>query len=205
MTYCASIVAVITLVLSIGTSALAGEYGSSGKAKDQKPSVTKESVVTATATVMAIDLKNRIVTLKGEEGNIFDIIVGEQARNLPQVKVGDVVEVAYYQSVAVNVYKAGEVPSVTGDTKLLATAKPGEKPGGLATRQTTVTATVQSIDKKNQTAVLKGPDGKSVTVKVADPKNLENVNAGDEVVITYTQALAISVEKPADRCKGKCD
>ncbi len=68
-------------------------------------------------------------------------------------------------------------------------------PGGLAASQTTVTATVQSIDKENQTAVLVGPEGNPVKVKVENPKNLENVNIGDEVVATYTQAYAISVEK----------
>ena len=186
----------VCFAMSIGVNALAGEISSSEKTAAQKPSVTKEGMVTATATVQAIDLKNRLVTLKDEEGNTFEIMVGEQARNLPQVKVGDVVEVTYYESVAVQVYKPGEVPSVTGDAEMLARAKAGEKPGGLATRQTTVTATVQSIDKKSQIAVLKGVDGKTVKVKVQDPKNLENVNPGDEVVITYTQALAISVEKP---------
>jgi len=31
---------------------------------------------------------------------------------------------------------------------------------------------------------------------VRDPKNLENVKVGDQVEITYTEALAISVQKP---------
>jgi hypothetical protein len=105
----------------------------------------------------------------------------------------------YYESVAVNVYKAGEAPSEVERTDVLATAKPGEKPGGIAASRVTVTATVQSIDKKNQTAVLMGPDGKTVKVKVENPKNLENVNTGDEVVITYTQSYAISVDKPAKK------
>jgi hypothetical protein len=42
---------------------------------------------------------------------------------------------------------------------------------------------------------LKGPEGKSVIVQVKDPKKLENVKVGDQVSITYTQALAISVQK----------
>ncbi len=192
----ASLLVVFCFFMFIGVSAIAGDYSSSEKTAPGKPSVTKEETVTVMATVQAIDLKNRLVTLMGEDGNTFDIVVGEQARNLPQLKVGDVVEATYYESVAVKVYKPGEVPAVSGDTSMVAGAKKGEKPGGLAVKQATVTATVQSIDKKNQTAVLKGADGKSVTVKVKDPKNLENVNPGDEVVATYTRALAISVTKP---------
>ncbi|HET6419840.1 MAG TPA: hypothetical protein VFG19_06780 [Geobacteraceae bacterium] len=189
---------VAVFVMSFGVCALAEESTYSEKTAAGKPSVTKEETVTAMATVTAIDLKNRLVTLEDEDGNTFDILVGEEARNLPQLKVGDVVEATYYESVAVKVYKPGEVPSVAGDTSMVAGAKKGEKPGGLAVKQATVTATVQSIDKKSQTAVLKRADGKIVTVKVKDPKNLENVNPGDEVVATYTRALAISVTKPEE-------
>jgi Cu/Ag efflux protein CusF len=42
---------------------------------------------------------------------------------------------------------------------------------------------------------LTGPEGNSVTIKVKDPKKLNGVKVGDDVEITYTQALAISVEK----------
>jgi hypothetical protein len=42
---------------------------------------------------------------------------------------------------------------------------------------------------------LKGPEGKSVTVKAENPKNLAKVKVGDEVEVTYTEALAISVEE----------
>ena len=41
---------------------------------------------------------------------------------------------------------------------------------------------------------LKGPEGNVETVRVMDPKNLEKVKVGDRIVITYTEALAISVE-----------
>ena len=42
---------------------------------------------------------------------------------------------------------------------------------------------------------LKGPEGKTVTVKAENPENLKKVKVGDEIEITYTEALAISVEK----------
>lgn len=190
------LLAAIAIALAVGAAAQAGENDSILQAPAPKPSVIKSAVVTATATVQAIDLEKRLVTLKNQEGETFDVIVGPEARNLPQVKVGDTVKISYYESVAISVYKPGEAPSGMASTDVLTRAKPGEKPGGLAASQVTVTATVQSIDKKNQTAVLVGPEGKSVKVEVKNPKNLENVNVGDEVVATYTRALAISVEKP---------
>lgn len=176
--------------LSSGGAALAEE-----KAPAKKPYVKKERTVTATATVQAIDLDKRVVTLKGPEGNVFDVTVGKEARNLPQLKVGDEVTVKYYEALSAKVYKKGEAPQVEGATEGLARTKPGEKPGGIAGRQMTVTATVEAIDMKKPTVTLKGSEGKLLTVKIKDRKNLENVKVGDEVVLTYSEALAISVEK----------
>jgi plasmid maintenance system killer protein len=58
----------------------------------------------------------------------------------------------------------------------------------------TVTATIEAIDAKKNRVTLKGPEGKTQEIKVKDPKNLVNVKVGDQVVLTYTEALAISVE-----------
>ncbi|RNC68260.1 MAG: hypothetical protein ED859_11000 [Desulfuromonadales bacterium] len=181
--------------LSLGGTLLAEEKAPAEKAQSKKPHVKRERTVTATATVQAIDLEKRVVTLKGQEGNVFDVTVGKEARNLPQLKVGDEVTVKYYEALSAKVYKKGEAPVGEGVAEGVARTKPGEKPGGVAGRQMTVTATVEAIDTKKPTVTLKGPEGKSVVVKIKDRKNLENVKVGDEVVLTYTEAVAISVEK----------
>jgi len=105
----------------------------------------------------------------------------------------------YYESVAYRLLKPGEAPVPTTQTDLVASAPKGVKPAGVAGSQTTLTATIESLDLKGQKVTLKGPNGKNVTVKVKDPKNLAAVKVGDEVAITYTEALAISVEKPAKK------
>ncbi|MCU0577961.1 MAG: hypothetical protein MUF69_00300 [Desulfobacterota bacterium] len=161
--------------------------------KGVKPSGIKERAVKKMATVQAIDVEKRVVTLKGEEGNIFDLKVGEEAKNLPQVKVGDLVTVQYYESLAFEVTKPGQAVAV-GAAGGVAAAKPGEKPAGVAAGQVTITATVEALDAKKHYVTLKGPDGKTKEIKVKDPKNLVNVKVGDQVAITYTEALAISVE-----------
>jgi len=162
-------------------------------AKGAKPSGIKEKTIKMTATVQAIDLEKRVVTLKGQKGNVFDLKVGEEAKNLPQVKVGDLVKVQYYESLAFEVTKPGQAGGA-GAAAAVASAKPGEKPAGIATGQVTVTATIEAIDAKKKRVTLKGPEGKTQEIKVKDPKNLKNVKVGDQVVLTYTEALAVSVE-----------
>jgi len=184
--------AAVVWMLSLATGAFA--QATKGAAPAEQPKVVKERTAVMTATVQAIDLNTRIVTLKGPKGEVRDIKVGEEAVNLPQVKVGDLVTVKYYESLAIEVIKPGTV-SGAGEKSAIVKAKPGEMPGGMAARQSTVTATVTAIDKKKGTITLKGPEGKTVIAKAEEPKNLDKVKVGDELMITYTEALAISVEK----------
>jgi hypothetical protein len=189
------LVALVIFAFSCGGMVVTEEKKTESASGGKKPSVYKEDVVTETLTVEAVDLEKRIVTLRRADGSIFDLNVGEEVRNLPQVKVGDEVVTQYYESLLVQVKKPGPVEG-TQVKGTASRAKPGEKPAAMGARQVTVTATVEKIDKKKMIATLKGADGEIVDVKVRDPKHLENVNAGDQVVFTYTEGMAISVETP---------
>ncbi|MBV5316177.1 MAG: hypothetical protein JZU50_00055 [Desulfobulbaceae bacterium] len=154
--------------------------------------VERANVVSVTATVDKIDLKKRIVTIRGPEGNLRKVHVGKEVVNLPQVRVGDKVTLDYVESLAVRMAQPGEVrDEVKG---LVGRAKPGDKPGYVEETETTVTATILNLDKTKETVTLKGPDGDVVVVKVQDPANLDKVKVGDTIVITYTEALAIAVQ-----------
>ncbi len=48
---------------------------------------------------------------------------------------------------------------------------------------------------ETQTVTIKGPRGTYLTARVADPSRLTQVHIGDTIVITYTEALAVSLEK----------
>jgi Cu/Ag efflux protein CusF len=161
----------------------------------EPPSWKTSSVVEETATVQAIDQATRMVTLKGPKGNTVTFKASEEVRNLAQVKVGDEVKFGYYESVAVRVLKKDEAFPPTGESTAMARAKPGEKPAGAIGTETVVNATITAIDKKAKTVTLKGENGKSVTVTPLRPEKLDEVKVGDRIVITYTEVVAIAVEK----------
>jgi len=48
----------------------------------------------------------------------------------------------------------------------------------------------------NGTITVKADDGSTFSTRVENKKDLEGVKAGDRIDITYTQALAVSVESP---------
>jgi len=177
--------------LSVGGGAMAQEKAPT----KAKPEVKRENVVTLTGTVEAVDVASRVVTIKGSKGRTVDLKVGEEAKNLDQVKVGDKVVAKYYESIAFRMKKPGEAEGVKAE-QAVGSAKPGEVPAAVLANQVMVTATVEEISPKKTYVTLKGPGGKTVDVKVRDPKNLEKVKVGDQVVVTYTQAFAIALDKP---------
>jgi len=188
------------LLLPIATGVWAAEPAGKSPAKPAEPPAWKtSSLVEETATVEAVDQSTRMVTLKGPKGNSVTFKASDEVKNLAQVKVGDVVKFAYYESLAVRVLKKGEAFPTAGESAGMARAKPGEKPAGVVGAETSVNATITAIDKKAKTATLKGEDGKSVTVTPRDPKNLDKVKVGDRLVITYTEAVAVKVEEAAKK------
>jgi acyl transferase domain-containing protein len=189
-----TLIAAALVSLAFAGASLAADQAPATKEPVKKPSVKKEQTITGTATVQAVDQATRVVTLKGSKGEVFDLKAGEEVRNLAQLKAGDQVTVKYYQSLAVEVMAPGKGPGGTQAAAVVERAKPGEKPGGMIGEQVTVTAKVEAINKKKQTVTLKGPEGKVRIVKVANPNNLKGVKVGDDVVITLTEAVAISVE-----------
>jgi Cu/Ag efflux protein CusF len=152
--------------------------------------------VTATAVVEEIDHTTRMVTLRGPEGREISFRAGEQVRNLDQVEKGDTVEAVYYESVAVQVHKPGTAQPGVSAGQATGRAAPGESPAAMGVGSIVLTSTIEAIDPERKSVTLKDTDGSLVTVPVRNPANLEGVSVGDLVEITYTEAVAIAVEKP---------
>jgi hypothetical protein len=156
-----------------------------------------ENLVTTTARVKAIDQQTRRVTLERADGSEVTLHADDTVRNLAQVQAGDEVAVSFYESLAYEVKKPGTATPGATVAGEVARAKPGEKPAGAGARVTTMVATIAGIDKAAGTVTLQGPTGKATTIKARDPRNLDRVTVGDLVEITYTEAVAVSVEKSA--------
>jgi Cu/Ag efflux protein CusF len=158
------------------------------QAASDHPAAGVVASASAVATVEAIDLKTREVTLKKEDGELVTLVVSEEARNLPQVAKGDVVTVTY----EVGLGPPGKEPLRVEDTQA-ARAPAGAKPGGAIQRTVAVTATVVGIDAANHIVTLKGPR-QTVALPVSHDIDLTKVKLGDQVGAIYQESLALSVE-----------
>ncbi len=162
----------------------------------------KEAVlVTLTASVEAIDPATREMTLKGPLGDTATFTVDKRVKRLDEVKVGDLVRADYYISIAAEVRKptAEEAKHPLAVLDAAAKAPPGTEPAAGGLRRFKVVTTIEGLDRPTQTVTVKGPRGNYLTARVADPSRLTQVRIGETVVITYTEALAISLEKVEKR------
>jgi hypothetical protein len=168
--------------------------GARARAAEAPKKVGTSEAVMVKATVEAVDVANRTVTLKGPKGKSFTVSVDPKFQALDKLKVGDEVVARYYEAIAFELKKPGEAVPGKTVTEGVAALPAGQKPAGAAGQQVRIVATITAIDKANGSVTLTGADGKKVDVKARDPKNLDKVKVGDLVEITYTEALAISVE-----------
>jgi hypothetical protein len=158
--------------------------------------VTRQSVIEVSATVEAIDYDTRMVTLRGSDGRTVTFRADDSVRRLNEVKKGDVVQATYYQAVAINLRKPGQAQPGVSAAGMSGRAEPGEPPAAAGARSVTIVATVRALDREKQTATLETPDGELKTIAVRNPQHFDVAAVGDLVEITYTEAVAISVEKP---------
>ncbi len=151
-------------------------------------------LVEVKAKVEAIDLAKREVTLREPDGTLETVLVSEEVKNLPQLKVGDDVSMKYYQSLSVALNKAADATVQLSEKSAEQRTELGQLPGGVKTHEVTVVAKVTKIDPKESVVTLTGPRGNSVELEVS-PEVLAKVKVGDHVNAVYTEALAVSVTR----------
>jgi hypothetical protein len=146
-------------------------------------------------TVTSIDRSARRVTVKDPAGEKTVVSVPKDVKGFDRLKVGDRIDIDYYESVAVSILPPGTKPGATERMGAVA-GKHGEAMG----EALTVTAKVVNVDAEANEVTFKGPRGMNRTVKVQDPdlqRKLPDLKAGDEVQLTYTEAAAAAIRPAA--------
>ena len=150
-----------------------------------------------TTKVLAVDAANHQVVLEGAEGRQVHVQLSDKAKNLANLKVGDLVKLEVQRSVAA--YLDTDVdkglPGTVERSGELRKAPGSENPGGEAYRQIQVQLKITKIDLKNNQVTLQNPQGQSKTLDVKKPEiqaKLKDLKVGQSVVVTYTDVLKVT-------------
>jgi hypothetical protein len=148
--------------------------------------------VTLSGTVETIDHDKRVVNIKTPDGKFQTIDVPPEAKRFDEVKVGDKVSITYNNTVSARLKPPGEAPVNTATRT--STAGQGERPGGTASQERVMTATITAIDKNASSITFTGPNGWKYDRRVVDPTVLDKVKVGDLVDITWDTNVTVSVQ-----------
>lgn len=154
--------------------------------------VTVAQLSNATATITALDATTRTITLKSSRGEEARIVAGPEVRNFDRLRVGDGVNVGYYETLVLELKKGGGLPVAKTERAAAAGAQPGAAPEGLFGRQVSIVGDVIGLDPATQMMTLKGP-ARTIELKARDPDQFKLMAVGDQIQATYTEALAVSV------------
>jgi hypothetical protein len=193
------------LILSAPTLALDNDpemdkIDTSPDRREQPPAgINTATLVEVTAKVTAIDMENRLVTIQGPAGNSVVIEVTEQVKNLPQAKVGDLVDIKYYRSAYVDIVKTdGKVDMATEVGAAHIGAATGQKPAGAIGIEVKRKAEVVFVDPYQKFISFRSPDRGLRKISLKESPELQHylqeLKKGDIVEVTYTEAMAISLE-----------
>lgn len=187
---CLVLIAAAALLPPFAPSALAQASGMFGAGDTDTVSVR--------ATVKSVDLKTRMVTLVGPQGETMTMKAGDQVQNLAQVKPGDVVVARFYDSVAYVVAPAGTKLPENAMAIAEAQAAPGERPAGGVGAKIIVTGLVVGINPVAHTISLVNPAGGEIrTLTVKNPQYqqmMSMIKVGDTITTVISEALVAAVE-----------
>ena len=159
--------------------------------------------VSVRATVKAVDMKTRTVTLVGPQGETKTLKVGDQVKNLAQVKPGDTVVARFYDAVVYVVAPAGTKLPENAMAMAEAQAAPGELPAGGVGAKIIATGLVVGVNPVAHTISLVNPPpagGEIRTLTVKNPQYqqmLPQIKVGDTITAVISEALVVAVE-PAE-------
>jgi hypothetical protein len=179
-----------------GTKKMIEEPGETMVIEMTDKKIVLKGTVVMTATVKALNVKERLVVLADAEGNVRIVEAGPKVKNFDQIAIGDVVTTEFYESVALQIAAPDAEPMKTEDIEVITAAK-GDKPGMVAIGIVSEVVEVVGVDRDYNILKYRAP-GKQVAILKVDPSvsDLSKLKPGVKILVTRTEAVAVSVDKP---------
>ena len=154
--------------------------------------------ITATSDVTAVDKAKRLVTLRREDGAMFQVLAGPEVRNFDQIAAGDKLKVRFKENLKASLRPANDSGPQAGAGIVTTRAAVGATPAAGAGIGVSVKVKIESIDREHGIVVFSLPSGELVSHRIATPAGktfVEGLKIGDKVQLDYSQAMALSIEK----------
>lgn len=191
---------IVAAVLAFSAPALHAAHHEGGHGEGHsmpKAEGTRAVVAAIEAEIVAIDLETKEVTLVGPQGQHVTIVAQEKVVKISDLLVGDRVAAEYLASLH------GEVREPTADELAnpwvvledgVIDQNPAHPAVGAA-RQVRAVCSIEAFDAEAGFVMIKDSRGKMHTIGGIPAAKFEGVSLGEDMVVVYTEALAIAMQK----------
>lgn len=181
--------------LPIIASSLLALFLSNAAFSNDMPSSSESIIVKQQFEVLSINHDEKWVQLKDRSGFTKKVNVGSNTTNFDQVKVGDIVNVNYAETIVIKAFGADAINAGVESESIFANAAKGQKPAKAMATAKTIVVTIAAIDLKNSLVTLKDKSGNTKTFRPRTVSNLQKVKVGDKVAVSFAKAIAITVKE----------
>jgi hypothetical protein len=185
-----------------GATGTSGQASASPGAANAQPSpgnvvaVGAASVIVVHGQIVSVDQNKKLVTLQSANGKQVTLHA-YNPYNLAAAKPGEPFVAKFYEIATIQKLAPGQSPPAPSLTVGIVSAEPGQTPGAAFGGQYQFAVTVDAIDKNDKAISIKGPDGVVEVVDVANPETLEQVQVGEHIVVTLTDAVVVALDPEA--------
>lgn len=164
----------------------------------EKPKVKEKwANVELEGIVEAINKQTREVTIRGPQGNLVTIEAGEDVQRFDEISVGDTVRAEYLTFLRAE-FREPTAEEIANPLVVVAEGGRAPKevsPAGSVGAVVKAVVKVVAVNTETKECAIQGPRGNILILPVEDDAVLNNLKIGEEVIMTYAEAVAISLEK----------
>ena len=169
-------------------------FGCQSVAQEDREKWISEDI---TGIVTSVNKETREITVVGPEGNMLTFTAGEEVERFDEIGDADIIKFQYLTYIKAEFRKptaeelAEPLIVLAEGVKAPKDAPPGAAIGAMAK----AVVTVVGLNSEFMTATVQGPQGNFLTVPVEDITLLEELRINQVLVMTYGEAIALTLEK----------
>ena len=162
-----------------------------------EPSREKASLVSMAGTVATLVKETREITLKGADGELVTMVASDAVKRFDEIEIGDVMTFEYYTYMKAE-FRQPTAEELAEPITLIAEggkAPEGMDPGAAVGALVKAIVTIEILNRPNMLATVRGPGGNYLSIQMEDEALIQRLNIGQKVILTYAEAIAVSLEK----------
>ena len=190
---------ILILVLSLMSISTYGQ-----ETEEKRPSREKWNLAATQGRVTEINKATREITLMDVDGGLVTLTASDEVKRFDEISVGDIINFEYWTFMKAEfrdpTTEELEAPLVVLEEA--GKAPEGVAPGAIVGAVVRAIVTIEVLNRPKMLATVRGPQGNYLTIPMEDAKLMEELRIGEVVIMTYAEALAISLEKVSSTSKN---